>query len=295
MHNVQREVCIAASKMHVRSASLAALAAASVAHAAMDPGDGFVLRLFADTATTGAVCLDGSPAGYYIRPSSNPGNSTFLIELEGGGWCSSVRDCASRALTNIGSSRGWPATGSPGMDGGSHGLFSSNCTLNPDFCNATMAHFNYCDGGSFASYLAAPVVYNNTPLFFRGRTILDESLRQLLLYEGLAQAEHVMLKGCSAGGLATILHVDYVAETLRASVPSLLSVVGVPDAGYFLDHTDVFGQPFYTPVYQWVASFMNVTQAGSVNDGCLAAYSAAESWRCFFAQYTLPFVKTPSE
>lgn len=53
------------------------------------------------------------------------------------------------------------------------------------------------------------------------------------------------------------------------------------------------GMPSYTPLYQTVAAMQNVTQPGSVNDRCLAAYPASQQWKCFMAQYTLPFIRTP--
>ena len=37
------------------------------------------------TAYPDAKCLDGSPAGYYLRAGSN--TSKYLIFFEGGGWC----------------------------------------------------------------------------------------------------------------------------------------------------------------------------------------------------------------
>ncbi len=62
--------------------------------------------------------------------------------MEGGGWCTSYSDCLGRSHSDIGSSTSWPASGCPGMDGGSNGMLSSNCQVNA-FCNATMAHLNY--------------------------------------------------------------------------------------------------------------------------------------------------------
>lgn len=100
------------------------------------------------------------------------------------------------------------------------------------------------------------------------------------------------LKGCSAGGLATILHLDYVAEWLRTAAPRA-TVVGVPDAGYFLDHNDTTGAPTWTPLYQWVVSAQNTTP--SVDAGCVAHYGGTgEEWKCFMAQYTAPFITTPA-
>jgi hypothetical protein len=68
---------------------LSLLLRAPAARAAMAPfrgadaADGFVLKLF--PAGTSALCLDGSVAGYYVRPGRGAGASTFLLEQEGGG------------------------------------------------------------------------------------------------------------------------------------------------------------------------------------------------------------------
>ena len=233
--------------------------------------------------TTSARCLDGSPAGYYRRAGRGSGASTFLIELEGGGWCVSLDDCVSRSKTDLGSSAAWPKTGSPTMDGGSHGLFSNDCTVNPHWCNATMIHVNYCDGASFAGHVDSVVNASATNLYFRGSDVLNSTLMALVQTEGMESATSVVLKGCSAGGLAVILHLDFVAEFVRSVAPSAV-VVGVPDAGYFLDHNDTAGHSSYTPLYKWVANTQRVT--GGVDAGCVAAYSATpdELWRCFMAQ-----------
>jgi hypothetical protein len=271
------------------SALLLAGAAAPLARAAMDPGDGFNLVLFPESSS--AKCLDGTQAGYYIRPGVGAGARTWILELEGGGWCQDEAACLSRASTDIGSSKQWPATGSPTMDGGSHGLFSNDCSDNEFFCNASMVHLNYCDGASFAGHRDAPINVSGTPIYFRGRDILDATLSALLGTEGMNNATSVILKGCSAGGLATILHLDYVADTLRAAVPGI-SVVGLPDAGYFLDHNNTIGNPTWTPMYQYVVQMQNTTP--SVDSTCVAAYPPEQVWRCFFAQYTAPFLSTPA-
>ena len=212
-----------------------------------------------------------------------------LEREEGGGWCSSLPDCASRAKTDIGSSANWPATGCPGMDGGSNGMFSNDCSTNPYFCTANGAHLNYCDGASFSSSLTSPIMYNGSPLYFRGRSILDESLTALLNL-GMNEASLVILKGCSAGGLATFLHADYVSSFVKAHVPGAV-VVAVPDAGFFMDHNNTLGNPTWTPLYQWVASTLNVST--SVNSACAAFYPQSEQWKCFMAQYVAPFIQTP--
>ena len=55
-------------------------------------------------ASRGAVCLDGSPAGYYFAPAP-PGsrNSTkWVWFLMGGGWCQNETDCSHRASHGVG-------------------------------------------------------------------------------------------------------------------------------------------------------------------------------------------------
>lgn len=179
------------------------------------------------------------------------------------------------------------------MDGGSNGMFSDDCTVNPNFCNASKVHLNYCDGASFAGYRANPIVYNNTNIYFRGRSILDESINYLVNREGMNQAKSIVLKGCSAGGAAISFHLDYFTATIKAMVPSVTSVVGLPDAGAFLDHNNTQNQPSYTPLYQYVAQMQNVSS--SVNEACVTYYTPLnETWKCFFTQYTLPFLTTPA-
>lgn len=256
--------------------------------AAASADDGFSLTLLTDDS---ARCLDGSFGGYYFRPGRGAGARTFILELEGGGWCTSLSDCAARAGTALGSSAGWPATGCPTMDGGSNGMLSDDCSVNAAFCNATMAHLNYCDGGSFAGYVAQPVPSggaHSVDLHFRGAAIFNATI-QALLARGMAQAEAIILKGCSAGGLATWLHADMFAEWM-ASASSAAKVVSVADAGFFMDHNATTGAPTMTPQYQWVAETMQTRQ---VDAGCLAAHPGADWWRCFLAQETLPYVTSP--
>ena len=52
-------------------------------------------------AAHSAVCLDGSAAGYYVERGAARG---ILLHLQGGGWCTSLDDCRSRADTFLGTS-----------------------------------------------------------------------------------------------------------------------------------------------------------------------------------------------
>ena len=96
------------------------------------------------TCFQGAVCLDGSAAGYYIRKGSGSGADKWILHLEGGGWCVNETNCYDRSMTMLGSSKMWPASVSIG------GFLSDNSTVNPDFYNWNIVYLMYCDGGSFA-------------------------------------------------------------------------------------------------------------------------------------------------
>ena len=60
--------------------------------------------------STGALCSDGSPAGFYFEASASGDTSKWVIELEGGGICESYDDCVSRQGSDLGSSKNWGAS-----------------------------------------------------------------------------------------------------------------------------------------------------------------------------------------
>ena len=81
----------------------------------------------------GAVCLDGSPAGFYIREGSGSGSESWIVHLEGGGWCANETDCHDRSMTPLGSSKSWPSSISLG------GFLSDDPQVNPDFTTGTLS------------------------------------------------------------------------------------------------------------------------------------------------------------
>lgn len=83
-------------------------------------------------------CLDGTPAGYYIRANSN--ESRFVLYFEGGGWCYDLNDCKGRSNTTLGSSKSWPKMMNP------WGIMSSSTMQNPYFSGWNAVFFPYCDG-----------------------------------------------------------------------------------------------------------------------------------------------------
>ena len=88
----------------------------------------------------------------------------------------------------------------------------------------------YCDGASFSG---RKTDVSERGLYYRGGYVLDALLADLDANQGLADATDIVVSGCSAGGLATYLHVDEYAERYDAA-----RVVGMPDSGFFLDWDD---------------------------------------------------------
>jgi hypothetical protein len=264
----------------------------------VSPGNGYVveqsgegngdatLRLINATrsAATGAVCLDGSRPGYYLR--TVPGSVDWLIFFQGGGWCLSVDDCAHRSRTIQGSS----SQMKPSIN--MTGIMSSDAFANPRFAAFNVAYLQYCDGASFAGNADEPVVATDgTKVFFRGKRVLDALFEDIMLTTTLPKARRVLLSGSSAGGLATYLHADYVGGKL---LPASVSVYkAAASAGFFLRHPAVDGRsPFHTDLDK-VYTFQNVS--GSMHPECLAALlpRGGHESRCFFAQDVYPVIKTP--
>ena len=55
--------------------------------AAPQPADDWTLVRLADPS---ALCLDGSPAAFYIRPGSKQNADKWITHLEGGGWATDL-------------------------------------------------------------------------------------------------------------------------------------------------------------------------------------------------------------
>ncbi len=82
--------------------------------------------------------------------------------------------------------------------------------------------------------------YNNQTLYFRGRRILDAIIQDVRTAHGLPAAKEVIVSGSSAGGLTVYLHVDHVAQLFAPA-----RVVGMVDAGYFLNANNTQNYPAY--------------------------------------------------
>jgi hypothetical protein len=243
----------------------------------------------------GAVCLDGSDAAFYLAPASDPKNANdWHIHFAGGGWCYNEIDCWGRSnITALGTTKSLQRT-LPALSFDSKGgLMGDDCTSNPDFCNFNRVLIVYCDGNSFSGNRDEPLVVTGLdgkakPLYFRGKRIIDATL-QTLLTLGLDKADTVLLSGCSAGGLATYLHADYVYNWFLSAKVPLKKFRAAPVSGFFLLHNNVENKPVYPEEMKYIFNLANSTHG--LNNACISEQADEDKWKCNFAELAYQYTQ----
>ena len=271
-------------------ATSAVATSAAVATAAATPPLALNLIDAAVATSQGAVCLDGSPPGYYYRKASSAAASDkWVLYMGGGAWCSSPTSCASRSLGHLGSSTKFAKTLSYPQ-----GVLDGNVSTNPTFGHWNHVFLAYCDGGSFSGDATSPIVaphpsepHRNVTLFLRGRRVLQILISTLAAHHGLGSASEVMLSGGSAGGLAVLLQADYVRTLLPVALPKFRAV---PVSGFFLLHQTLKGADAFEASMRATYTLHNA----STPEACVAHVPPGESWRCFFANYSYASTRMPT-
>lgn len=243
----------------------------------LTPPSEFVdLTLLRNAKEKGAFCLDGTLPGYHFQKGFGSGSNKWVLHIEGGGWCNSVESCSTRKNTALGSSNYME-----------HqvlfsGILNHDPALNPDFFNWNRVKIRYCDGASFAGH-PENEFKNGTKLFFRGQLIWEAVMDELLSI-GMSKADQALLSGCSAGGLAAMIHCD----DFRDMLPRDAAVKCLADASFFLDVKDVSDRPTMQTFYQDVVSLQGVDK--SLPKDCVAKMKAGE---CLFPHEIISRIKTP--
>ncbi|CAI9784707.1 unnamed protein product [Fraxinus pennsylvanica] len=194
-------------------------------------------RTFLQNAVAkGAVCLDGTPPVYHLDRGSEAGINSWLVHIEGGGWCNNITTCLAHKNLKKGSSKDMA------KQLVFSGILGNEPKFNPDFYNWNRIKVRYCDGASFTGDVEE--VDPATKLYFRGARIFLAVMEELL-EKGMKNAENAILSGSSAGGLTSILHCD----NFRSLVPKGAKVKCTSDAGYFINVKDISGASYIEDYY----------------------------------------------
>ncbi|KAK3027579.1 hypothetical protein RJ639_042348 [Escallonia herrerae] len=222
-----------------------------------------------------AVCPDGSPPAYHFDKGAGDGANSWLVHLEGGAWCESTQSCVGRMKQALGSSIIMEKMYN------FSGILDGRKELNPEFHDWNRIFVRYCDGSSFTGDVEE--VDPATNLHFRGARIF-QAVMQELLGKGMNNASNALLTGCSAGGLASILHCD----NFRELMPATARVKCASDAGFFLHAKDYAGGNRSEDLFYKVVQLHR--SAANLPPSCT---SKMEPTLCFYPQYVVPQIQTP--
>ncbi|KAH0642732.1 hypothetical protein KY289_033706 [Solanum tuberosum] len=210
------------------------------------------------TILQSAVCLDGSPPTYHLHRGFGTGLHSWIIYLDGGGWCESIPACLYRSTMNLGSTKKMEQQ---------------------KFHNWNRVRVKYCDGSSFTGDVEQ--VHPENKLYFRGERIF-KAITEDLWSQGMKNAENAIL---SAGGLATILNCD----KFKCLLPENARVKWVADASFFINGPkSIYGTSFTQEMYQ---NIVNLHESAKILPP--ACTSAMEPSLCFFPENVIPYVQTP--
>lgn len=167
----------------------------------------------------GAICRDGSQAGFSISPGTDTSKLVFFFE--GGGACFEALNCSAN-----------PASIGGKFPGGG-GIFDRTRAENP-FQDWTYVYLPYCSGDVFAGN-ATDANIKNGP---QNQQFVGDSNMKLFLERIIPtfqNVEHVVSTGISAGGLASIVN----AKRLARAFPDAPRVTVLDDGGPPLSTTVV--------------------------------------------------------
>jgi len=182
-----------------------------------------------DAVERNAVCNDGCPYAFYIRPGTGDNANRWNIFMKGGAGCSNVstggscytRWCAQQHYMTA-RSRNWRPT--------NEGIYDI-AEENP-FAGWTTVYLHYCSSDMFNGNALATADTGN--LAFRGSEIVRASIEALqnpadvgdgAVHPDLDSATDIVLSGGSAGAAGVRHNIDWLAETFPD-----VHVVGISDS-----------------------------------------------------------------
>ena len=242
-----------------------------------------------------ALCNDGTPAGFYIRPSSVPpavdarASARWLVFLHGGFWCWDEQSCKHRTTMYPGllSSATWTPTRTY------DGIFSRHAHLSP-FASANAVSVPYCSSDAWVGDVGGGTLDSsgrNASVLgwhFRGQAIVRAVVGELRRVYGLgrseAAAEEVFLAGCSAGARGAMSLLDSIPDLVPGS-----RVYGIFDSGLSLGLEPLVDT--LTPLVEQIKTVVKRHNAvGALGTACRAVYSS-EQWKCLVGEFRAPLLQ----
>lgn len=283
------------------------------------PGDAAELqRAVIDTTVfPDALCNDGSPAVIYYRPYSGAQNrNKWLINLHGGGSCTSGASCAVRwcncanttvcpyadKTTNFDRSN-MNNDGPPMRSGGGLGLRGGTGIQTNPLADYNQVELKYCSSDAWKGNrkgvsLSATNPVTGDPVTFKlnflGAKILDGDLAWLrqdgvpgVVYTlsgastplpDLDDATEVVVTGDSAGGAGVVTNLDYIAELLKAhnTSPGALQVYGLIDAFVGIERSVLDYTSYYIPQVMSYDDYLTLRTMSASEPGSRVDASCAQ-------------------
>jgi hypothetical protein len=228
-------------------------------------------------AESGARCLDGSPAGYYIEVGSVP--NKWVISLQGGGLCIEVDECKSRLNNSLGSSAYFEAT-YDGIDQTYGGRSDYAVEINPGFWNWTRVHVPYCNGDLWSGTRTS--IESTYGVYFSGHLTVKAVIEDLISKHSLNEADELIFAGGSAGALGATANIDWVNQRLPGVTISVLL-----NAGWFIPYYPPFTSA--TPPLEDLIRNASTYYQSRLNQDCVAAHPGNTSI-CTFPEIAYSYI-----
>ncbi|KAK9861127.1 hypothetical protein WJX84_011284, partial [Apatococcus fuscideae] len=249
-----------------------------------------------------AVCNDGTPGVFYVRPGQGQGSKRWVIRAQGSQYCWNPQICADRwngfawFLMTSNHTREWISNTEHDVKGvfdfflKAFGAINVDPILNPLWHNWNHVYIWSCSSDAFMGDAPGYFHEDSGPWPFRGRRIAKATMNMLLDNEGLDEATDVLVVGDSTGGVATMQMIDDLHAQVVPRMPNLKRFKGWIDGGWFFDAPTYTPDEFYFSP-QRLGQWWWYTNASF--DGSCAEHYKDEPWLCFYAPNSWPHVEVP--
>ena len=253
--------------------------------------DAMTLHMIPTELYPDALCNDGTPAGFYIRTSSDDSSgfalaeTSWLVFLQGGFWCWDEESCTQRQgiYPQLMTSAKWAPTTTLS------GIFSSQG--GSPLASAHRIFVPYCSSDAWVGDMGGDA-QGVLGMHFRGQAIVRAVFAELRRVYGLGRAapgsqDRVFFGGASAGARGAMSLLD----TIPALAPGA-AVYGIFDSGLSLG-LEPYATSALTPLTEQVKSVLTRHNAGGVlGNACREAHADAP-WKCLLGEFRTRFLTRP--